>query len=244
MIKLNLFDGLFGAGAHDVSIAGHFVSGNATIATQRVAVIGTWDAAALDIELALNISRAVLAVVAEDTKNKVQPRPIVFIADTQGQELARGQELLGLNGYFAHVARSVDLARRQGHRTLTIIHGQAVSGGFLAFGLLADRICALPGAEVRVMDLMAMSRVTKIPFEKLQELAKESPVFAPGAENYWGMGAVHEIWPESNSGWHTHVAQALALAQTDAQIDQRASLGAERGGRTLSAKVSKVVRDA
>lgn len=244
MIKNNFFDSLFGSGAHDVRIAGHFVSGSATVAEQSIAVIGSWDAAALDVELALNISRAVLAVVAEDEKNKTPPRPIIFIADTQGQALARGQELLGLNGYFAHMARSVDLARRQGHRTLTIIHGQAVSGGFLAFGLLADRICALPGAQVRVMDLMAMSRVTKIPFEKLQELAKASPVFAPGADNYRGMGAVHEIWPDSNTGWHTHVAQALALAQTDAQIDQRAALGAERGGRTLSARVSKVVLNA
>jgi malonate decarboxylase gamma subunit len=174
-----IFDRLFGAGCHTVTIEGHFLHGSGQVACHPVVVIGTWDAAAVDGELALTVSRAVLAAVAEDAGPGKAPRPIIFIADTQGQALSRREELLGLNGAFAHVARCVDLARRRGHPTLTLIHGQAVSGGFLAFGMLADRVCALPGAQVRVMDLRAMSRVTKIDFERLQTLAVDSPVFAP-----------------------------------------------------------------
>ena len=239
-----ILDRLFGIGAHDIRINGHFISGSAIVAGQTVAVIGTWDAAAVDVELALSVSRAVLQVVSEDAKVSTRPRTIIFIADTQGQELARRQELLGLNGYFAHVARCVDLARRQGHRTLTIIHGQAVSGGFLAFGMLADRVCALPGAQVRVMDLTAMSRVTKIPIERLQDLAKDSPVFAPGADNYWRMGAVHEMWTEDADVWIAQLAQALTAMHSEDRRDHRAELGAERGGRMLAAKVAKVITDA
>jgi malonate decarboxylase gamma subunit len=241
MSDVMIFDRLFGAGQHQVRIDGHFVSGPAQVAGQPVAVIGTWDAAAVDGALALAISRAILAVVTEDAAAGATRRAIVFIADTQGQEPSRHEELLGLNGCFAHVARCVDLARRSGHATLTLIHGEAVSGGFLAFGMLADRVCALPDAEVRVMDLRAMSRVTKIPLERLQALAEESPVFAPGASNYWRMGAVHELW--SDEDWTERLTAALAAAASS-MSDQRAKLGAERGGRTLAARVAETVINA
>jgi malonate decarboxylase gamma subunit len=243
MSDVAVFDRLFGAGQHQVRIDGHFVSGPAQVAGRSVAVIGTWDAAAVDGALALAVARAILAVVAEDAASGAALRPLVFIADTQGQQPSRHEELLGLNGCFAHMARCVDLARRRGHATLTLIHGEAVSGGFLAFGMLADRICALPGAEVRVMDLRAMSRVTKIPLERLQALAEESPVFAPGASNYWRMGAVHELWPDDAQDWPARMAAALAAAAAD-QTDQRAQLGMERGGRTLAAPVAQKVLDA
>jgi malonate decarboxylase gamma subunit len=244
MSKADIFDRLFGADAHQVRIDGHFVSGPARLAGRPVMVIGTWNSAAVDGDLALAVSRAVLDVVAEDATTGTRPRPIVFIADTQGQELSRREELLGLNGCFAHVARCVDLARRHGHTTLTLIHGQAVSGGFLAFGMLADRVCALPGAQVRVMDLRAMARVTKIDFERLQGLARESPVFAPGADNYWRMGAVHELWPEGAEDWDVRLAAALVEAETGPPGDARATLGAERGGRTLAAAVAAEVAGA
>jgi malonate decarboxylase gamma subunit len=236
-----VFDHLFGEGRHAVRAEGHFVHGSAEVAGRPVAVIGTWDAAAVDGDLALAVSREVLRVVAEDSKAGNSPRPIVFIADTQGQALSRREELLGLNGCFAHVARCVDLARRRGHTTLTLIHGEAVSGGFLAFGMLADRVVALPDAQVRVMDLRAMARVTKIPLERLESLAVDSPVFAPGADNYWRMGAVHEMWPQAAEDWDVRLAAALAAAESGPRSDERAALGAERGGRTLAAAVKAEV---
>lgn len=244
MSDANIFDRLFGADGHQVRIDGHFLAGPARIADRPVAVIGTWDAAAVDGALALAVSREVLRVVAEDAAAGAPPRPIVFIADTQGQALSRREELLGLNGCFAHVARCVDLARRHGHPTLTLIHGQAVSGGFLAFGMLADRVCALPDAQVRVMDLRAMARVTKIPLERLESLAVDSPVFAPGADNYWRMGAVHEMWPHGTEDWEARLAGALAAAEAGSRGDERANLGAERGGRTQAAAVASEVLDA
>jgi len=232
------FDRLFGAGNHDVAVDGPFLSGSARVDGRTVAVIGTREHAAIDTDLALRIAAAVLAVVQADAGQAT--RPIVFIADTRGQALSRHDELLCLNGYFAHVARCVDLARRNGHRLVTLIEGEAVSGGFLAFGMLADTICALPGAEVRVMDLRAMSRVTKIPLERLEQLAQQSPVFAPGAENYWRMGGVHEIWPDTPD-WPDRLAAAIA---GDVTADMRAQLGFERSGRLLAAKISERVATA
>ena len=233
-----IFDRLFGVGGHHIASAGLFLHGTAQAGDQSVSVIGTRDHAAIDGRLALQIAEAILQVVRADAGTA--PRPILFIADTQGQALSRHEELLGLNGYFAHVARCVDLARRQGHRLLTVINGEAVSGGFLAFGMLADRICALPDAQVRVMDLRAMSRVTKISLERLEELAGESPVFAPGAENYWRMGGIHEIWSAADN-WPERLAAALVSA-TD--TDDRAAIGLERDGRQLAAPTSQLVAGA
>lgn len=230
-----VWDRLFPAG-HRIEADGHFLVGTASIPRGEVHVIGTRDHAAIDVELALRLSGAILEAVRADEACDM-PRPIVFIADTQGQALSRHDELLGLNGYFAHVARCVDLARRRGHRLATLIRGAAVSGGFLAFGMLADRICALPEAQVRVMDLRAMARVTKIALDRLEALALDSPVFAPGAENYWRMGGVHEIWTETDD-WAARLAAAVG---GDGVEDERAAIGAERGGRQLARAVGGLV---
>lgn len=227
--KLALLDRLFPAG-HAVTEAGLVLCGWGETAQGRVHVIGTTAHAAIDTRIALALSEAVLQAIAQDG---AAPRPIVFIADTQGQALSRREELLGLNGYFAHLARCVNLARETGHRLVTLIDGEAVSGGFLAFGLLADDIVALPGAEVRVMDLRAMSRITRIPYERLTDLARTSPVFAPGADNYWRMGGIHALWSEGQD-W---AVQLLTLLQGSGD-DERARLGAERGGRKLAASVA------
>lgn len=233
----DLLDRLFPAG-HRVAIDGHNLAGDAQASNGPVHVIGTRDRAALTTDMALRLSQAVLDAVRADQGGVA--RPIVFIASTQGQALSRHEELLGLNGYFAHLARCVDLARRAGHRLVTLIHGEAVSGGFLAFGLLADRICALPGAQVKVMDLRAMARVTKIAPDRLEALAQSSPVFAPGAENYWRMGGIHTLWSDDES-WPDALNAALEQAAPD---DDRARLGRERGGRTLARAVADRVAGA
>jgi malonate decarboxylase gamma subunit len=229
---------LFDDGIQDIAVEGNFIKGTALAGGRVVAVIGTCNRAAIDCSLALSVAGAILETVAADAGK--DPRPIVFLVDTAGQVLSRHDELLGLNGYFAHVARCVDLARRKGHRIVTVVHGEAVSGGFLAFGLMADRVCSLPQAQVRVMDLRAMARVTKIPHEDLVELARESPVFAPGAENFYRMGAVHEMWSETDD-WRGRLAAALAAAEDG---DGRAGLGLKRGGRKLASPIATLVEAA
>lgn len=232
-----LFDRLFGAGKHQIVSDGLFLHGGAQIDGKQISVIGTRNQAALDVTLALRIADAILQTVHADAG--ASPRPILFIADTSGQALSRHDELLGLNGYFAHIARCVDLARRNGHKLVTLIHGEAVSGGFLAYGMLADRICALPDAQVRVMDLRAMSRVTKINLERLEALATESPVFAPGAANFWKMGGIHDIW-SAEDNWTVRLVTAFDSIPGS---DSRAAIGYERGGRQLAAAIARLVTE-
>src|SRR4029450_4197124 len=102
-------------------------------------------------------------------------------------------ELLGINGYLGHLAQCLEVARQRGARLVSLVDGEAVSGGVLSFGLVAGGVFALPEAQVRVMNLKAMARVTKQPLERLEALSRTSPVFAPGVANYAAMGAVSAV---------------------------------------------------
>jgi malonate decarboxylase gamma subunit len=230
---------LFGPAGYSISAEGPFIYGTAVVGGGESVVIGVGGHSAIDSRLALSISHAVLNTLRDDIALTGRPRPIIFLIDTQGQELSRHEEVIGLNGYFAHIARCIELARRQRHRLLSVIHGDAVSGAFLSFGMMADRVCALPSAQVRVMDLEAIARVTKIARERLEELAASSPVFAPGANNFWSMGAIHEIWgPDDN--WNSRLCSALEQCDFE---DNRAELGFKRGGRRMSINIVRAVMD-
>ncbi len=233
MTLFPLLDTLFPAG-HDASVTRQVIAGTAHTAIGPVALLGTVDAAAISHDIALRLASQVLDLVDQHPG-----RPLIFLVDTQGQALARAQELLCLNGSLAHLARCVDLARRRGHVTLGLITGEAVSGGFLSFGLMADRVYALQSAQVRVMDLKAMARVTKIPHERLVALAASSPTFAPGAENYHRMGAIEALWDTPSSEL---LEQALAqLRASQPGGDNRLQQGRLRGGRQEAAAIVAAV---
>ena len=113
-----------------------------------------------------------------------------------------------------------------------------MSGGFLASSLLSDRCYALPDAQVQVMNLPSMSRITKIPLERLKELSQTSPVFAPGVQNYLRMGAVYSLWEGDLS---QRLAEALAAPD---EGDHRRQWGEERGGRKMARSVADRVQHA
>lgn len=217
---------------HSVRRRGDFLSGTGCVDGETIAVIGTTDHAYIGIELALEMAAEVLAVV------RTYPgRAVLLLVDTRGQRLTRRDELLGINGYLAHLAQCLELARRRGHRLVSLVYDEAVSGGFLAGGMQADSVCALPAAEVQVMNLPAMARVTRIPLERLEELSRTSSTFAPGVENFFKLGGIHAIWPDR------FAARLQGALRADADADQRRALGRERGGRQLAQQVAQRVRE-
>ncbi|MCZ2495808.1 biotin-independent malonate decarboxylase subunit gamma [Xylophilus sp. Kf1] len=223
---------LFGD-THDVRADGDFLQGSATLDGTTVAVVGTTGHAPIGVALAMAQARVVL-----DTVTRHPGRPILLLIDTQGQQLRRRDELLGINRAMAHLGMCIDLARRQGHRVLGLVYDQALSGGFITSGLIADACYALPDAEIRVMRIPAMARVTKLSESLLAELSVSNPVFAPGVDNYLAMGGVRAVWRgDLRDGLRA------ALADTPA-ADRRAEDGAARGGRRLSADVTRRVLDA
>jgi malonate decarboxylase gamma subunit len=216
---------------HDISENNNFLSGTGQVDGQTVAVTGTTGHAPIGIEIALAQAQAVLTTVREHPR-----RPILILVDTQGQRLRHRDEMLGINSYMAHLGKCIDLARRQGHKVIGLVYDQALSGGFITSGLIADACFALPEATIRVMGLPAMARITKVPEERLTELARDNPVFAPGAENYLRMGALQAIWEHDLA-----LQLAQAIAQCDA-VDRRMELGQVRGGRHLAQPVAQAVR--
>lgn len=215
---------------HSITERDSFLSGVAQVDGQPVAVIGTANHTAIGVEIALAQAQAVLATV------RAHPgRPLVILVDTQGQRLRHRDEMLGINSYMAHLGKCIDLARRQGHKIVALVYDQALSGGFITSGLMADACYALPDATIRVMGLPAMARITKVPEERLIELAKDNPVFAPGPENYLRMGGLEAIWEGD-------LAARLVAALNDAQaLDRRSATGFARGGRKLAQPVAQAV---
>lgn len=218
---------------HSVTFDGVFFQGTVRSGNVEVAVVGISDAALIGVELAFQMAGAVLAVIRHHPG-----RPILLLVDTQGQRLTHRDELLGINGYMAHLAKCIEAARRAGHSVIGLVYSQAVSGGFLASSMFADTCYALSGAEVRVMNLPSMARITKIPLELLESLSKTSPVFAPGIENYLRAGAIASLWTGD-------LAQCLAKALDERSVrDNRRALGESRQGRTMAREVADRVRHA
>ncbi|QDK97618.1 biotin-independent malonate decarboxylase subunit gamma [Acinetobacter tandoii] len=223
----------------DYQINGYVIKGNAETEAGPVRILGTVNAAPINQEIAIELAGEILQLIQQQNKT-----PVVFIVDTQGQDLSRADELLCLNRTFAHLASCVDLLRRSGHANLAIIFGQAVSGGFLSYGLMANEVYALSDSQVKVMDLNAMARVTKIPVEKLKDLSQSSAIFAPGVENFYKMGAINAIWPDLESDW---ISQALLNQQQQLEsyiTDQRRVVGQQRQGRQLCNLVIEKVANA
>ena len=223
---------LFGE-RHGILQDGDILRGTVQFDGAPIAVIGTTNHAAIGVELALAQARVVL-----DTIARHPGRTILLLIDTQGQQLRRRDELVGINRAMAHLGMAIDLARRRGHRVLGLVYDQALSGGFITSGLIADACDALPQAEIRVMRIPAMARVTKLPESLLTALSQSNPVFAPGVENYVAMGGVRALW---QGDLRTALHRALDEAPVE---DRRAFDGRARGGRRLAADVVQRVLDA
>jgi malonate decarboxylase gamma subunit len=223
---------LFG-GDHSIVADGDFLHGTAVFEGATLAVVGTTNHAAVGVELALRQARAVLATIAEHPG-----RRLLLLVDTQGQALRRRDELLGIHRAMAHLGCCLDLARRRGHPVVGLVYDQALSGGFITSGLMADACHALPEAEIRVMRVPAMARVTKLPEELLESLSRTNPVFAPGVANYVAMGGVRSLWDDD-------LGAGLRAALADRDVaDRRAEEGAQRGGRRVAADVIRRVLEA
>lgn len=220
-----LLDQLFPEG-HGVTTDDWLVSGEATVGGKPVAVLGTTNHVFIGIRESVELSGRFLDIVEK------QPGiPIVMLVDNNGQRMALDEELLVLPEYIAHLLRAQQLARLGGHKLVAVVYGNSIAGGFIAFGMLADRIVSVPGAETSVMKLEAIARVTKMPLEKLQALAQKVSVFAPGCENFFRMGGLHEIWTDD------YASRLKNILTSDESHDIRAALGLERGGRLAARAV-------
>jgi malonate decarboxylase gamma subunit len=202
------------------------VTGEATIAGKPVSVLGTTNHTFIGVREVVVLSEKFL-----DIAERFPGRPILMLVDNNGQRMALDEELLALPEYIAHLLKAEQVARLAGCKLIAIVYGNTVAGGFIGFGMGADRVVSVPGSETSVMKLEAISRVTKMPLQKLQALAAKVSVFAPGSENFYKMGGIYEMWTDQFPARLEH------LMVSDISEDLRVQLGNQRGGREAAQSI-------
>ncbi|KAB1072793.1 biotin-independent malonate decarboxylase subunit gamma [Methylobacterium planeticum] len=221
---------------HAVSVADGLVSGDGPFRGARLAVVGVDGNTPLGIEGAARLSRLVLDVVRAGGGT-----PILVAVDSDSQRMSRRDELLGLNEYLAHLAKTLLLADASGHPTVGLVYGHTAAGAFIATALATRVLVGLPGAHPSVMDLPSVARVTKLPLDKLEAMAKDTPVFAPGLDNMVQTGAVQGVLDPARP----LAPQIAAVIDAMPAGDTRDALGRERAGRPVAQEIAaQVVREA
>lgn len=218
----------FGDSARELNVENKILTGYAELGAEPVCVLGAVDGSYIDNEAALKLSKHVL-----DCIENHRGAPLVMLVDSEGQEPNRIAEMLGLANYFGHLLTCLQLARKKGHKLITVATGKAIGGAFICYGMFADKIYALDTASVGLMPVEAMSAVTKIPVEILKDLSRKMPALEFGAEPFALLGGVEAVW-SSDSDLAALLAAAIENCNSE---DTRALLGKKRKGRTQALDV-------
>jgi len=200
-------------------------------------VVGVCGRNAVGIDEAAELARQVLEVIAGEDK-----APILVLIDSDSQRMSKRDEMLGLNEFLAHLAKCLILADALGHPTIGLLYGHTAAGAFIATALATRTLLALPGAEPVVMDLPSMARVTKLPIETLQTMAKTTPVFAPGLANLAQTGAVAATL-DPQRPLAGQIEEVLVASAREAGKDGRDVLGKQRNGRPKAADIALRVQE-
>ena len=208
---------LFGASAKGIANVKSVLAGYATVGGGTVCVIGTCDGTYIDNAAALRLAAHVIDCIERHPKT-----PIVMLVDSAGQEPNRLAEMLGLASYFGHLLSCLELARRKGHKLITVATGKAVGGAFICYGMFGDRIYALDSASVGLMPIEAMSAVTKIPVPVLKKLSKTMPSLIGAVR---AAGWREDVWSAGQCAGETARAIATRHPRTPRRTRQK------RGGR-------------
>ena len=207
------------------------IFGHATIKDQSFHLLGVKESTPFGAEQALIMANNVLEILESKSTD-----PVLLLVDVTGQQLSMYDEWIGMHQYFSHLLLCLECLRENGNRLISLVYNQAIGGAFIAYGLTADTILALPDAKVAVMWLDAMAKVTKLDVALLERLSASSPVFAPGVNNFYNLAGISEVVALPKLG----DTLLNAAAKTDTQ-DQRAKLAFDRGGRKLAYPVIQTV---
>ena len=202
---------------------------------ETLLLIGVTGRIALGVDEAIRLAGDVLASL------ETGAGPILVIVDSDSQRMSKRDELLGLNEFIAHLAKTLIYADLHGRPTIGLLYGHTAAGAFLGTALATRVLVSLPGGDPAVMDLLSMSKVTKLPIAVLEQNARSTPVFAPGLANLSQTGAVLATWDEAQP---LHEQLQNLLAQLAEPRDSRDVLGKQRGGRLQAADIAERVRAA
>ena len=132
--------------------------------------------------------------VIDESKN-TNKRPIVAIVDAKSQAYGRREETAAIFLAAAAAADTYGSARLAGHPLITLVVGQALSGGFLMHGYQANRILAFDdeGVMIHAMHKEAAARVTLRSVAELEELAKKIAPMSYDIRDYAKLGLLYKL---------------------------------------------------
>jgi malonate decarboxylase gamma subunit len=176
------------------------------------------------LEEAYTLAARVREVIGQEDGGK--KTPIVAIVDVKSQAYGRRE---GTAGIFLAAAAATDAyatARMKGHPVITLVVGQAISGGFLTHGYQANRILAFddPGVVIHAMHREAAARITLRSVEELDRLGHEILPLSYDIRDYAKLGLLHKLLhienPDTPSqATVTQVEQELIAAGSPIWID-------------------------
>jgi malonate decarboxylase gamma subunit len=189
--------------------------------------------AEVGLEEAYTLARRVREAIEQDEKEK--RRPIIAIVDVKSQGYGRREETAAI---FLAAATSADAyasARMKGHPVITLVVGQAISGGFLTHGYQANRILAFDdsGVVIHAMHKEAAARITLRTVADLDRLGHEIAPLSYDIRDYARLGLLHKLLHVENPDTPSQATVALVQKELiEAVTDARA------GSRDLSNRLN------
>jgi malonate decarboxylase gamma subunit len=148
------------------------------------------------LEEAFALATHVRAVIAEDRdKLREGKRPIIAIVDVKSQAYGRREETAGIFFAAAASADAYASARMAGHPVVSLVAGQAFSGGFLTHGYQANRIMAFDdaGIVIHAMHKEAAAKITRRSVAELEKLGHEIAPMSYDVRDYATLGLLFKL---------------------------------------------------
>ena len=144
--------------------------------------------------------REVMKADNERPTEKSKKRPIIAIVDVKSQAYGRREEIAGIHLAAATAADAYASARFAGHPVITLIVGQAISGGFLTHGYQANRLLAFADNDVLIhaMHKEPAARITRRTVAQLETLAETVTPLSYDVRDYAKLGLLYKLLHVSN----------------------------------------------
>jgi malonate decarboxylase gamma subunit len=230
------FEALIGKEASQLVSVPSVLAADRTLASERIRFLANVPDPAnrfprarhgqVGLEEGWNLAKQIRDLIQADSAGP--KRAIVAIVDVPSQAYGRREELLGI---FLAAAAATDAyvsARLAGHPVISLVVGQAISGGFLTHGAQANRLLAFrePGVVIHAMAKKAAALVTRRTVEELDELARKVIPLSYKIEDYAKLGMLRQliegVEPESpKPDQIDRVAADLLAAIADARSGPR-----------------------
>jgi malonate decarboxylase gamma subunit len=175
--------------------------------------------------------------------------------DVKSQAYGRREEIGGIHLAAAASADAYATARFAGHPVISLIVGQAISGGFLTHGYQANRLIAFADKEVLIhaMHKEPAARITRRTVAQLEALANTVTPLSYDVEDYAKLGLLYQLLhiknpeapsPEEISLVRDTISAAIADARQGpfdlrTRFESEAALTARKASRQIRARLEQ-----